>query len=165
MKRLLHVITLVLLLSGSAFSDIGSGLELNLGLSSPNKGLLGVRFVPVSAWSFGLILGSFSSYFDVGIAGSFHFSGQDGAYVYHSHHLLNSKVGNLWEINTGGGYQRFFTKNFLAYAEAGIPIYIGGWKVWRFYKEGRPYSRDEDNDAVLISLRAGLGVGYVFELW
>jgi len=160
MRNLPLAIIFVLLLSGTAFSD--SGLEIDLGYLSPNKGVAGIRYSPVPALSFGFIWGGpLSNYTDFGIAGSFHFFGYDGPYVFQSHHWLNSDVGNMWEINTGGGYQILFLKNILAYLEVGIPFYIGGWQVWRYYDDGIPYNRSA-NDLVLTSFRAGFGVGYIF---
>jgi len=163
MKKPLLTIIFVLLLSGTAFSEIG--LEFDAGYLSPNKGVAGVRYLPVPNLSFGFIWGGpFSNYTDFGIAGSYHFSGDEGPYVFQSHHWLNSNVGNIWEINSGGGYQFLFLKKILVYLEAGIPFYIGGWQVWRYYDDGIPYNRSS-GDLVLTSLRVGLGMGYVFRLF
>ncbi|GBU24824.1 hypothetical protein R83H12_01480 [Fibrobacteria bacterium R8-3-H12] len=160
MKNLLPVVIFVLMSFGTAFSE--SGLEFDLGYFSPNKGVVGIRYSPATALSFGFIWGGpFSNYTDFGIAGSFHFLSDKGPYVFQSHHWLNSKVGNMWEINTGGGYQFLFLKRILVYAEVGIPFYIGGWQVWRYYDNGIPYNRSA-GDLVLTSFRAGLGVGYIF---
>ena len=164
MKNLLLAIIFVLLLSGTAFSS-ERALEIDLGYFAPNKGTIGVRYSPASTVSFGVIWGGpFEKYTDFGIAGSYHFWGYLGPYVFHSHHLLNSHVGNMWEINTGGGWQIHFMKSFLAYAEVGIPFYIGGWQIWRFYDNGVPKNRN-DLDLVLTSFRAGFGVGYIFRLY
>jgi len=163
MKNPLLAIIFVLLFSGTAFSD--SGFEIDLGYFSPNKGVAGIRYSPVSTLSFGFIWGGpFSNYTDFGIAGSYHFLGDKGPYVFQSHHLLNSYVGNMWEINTGGGYQFLFLKRFLVYSELGIPFYIGGWRVWRYYDDGIPYNRN-GSDLVLTSFRAGLGIGYIFRFF
>lgn len=163
MKNLLLTIIFVLLLSSTAFSE--DGFEIDLGYLSPNKGTIGIRYSPASILSFGLIWGGpFSNYIDFGIAGSFHFLGDNGPYVFQSHHLLNSDVGNMWEINTGGGYQILFLKSILVYAEVGIPLYIGGWRVWRYYDDGIPYNRSSV-DLVLTSFRAGFGVGYLFRFF
>ncbi|MDR2580016.1 MAG: hypothetical protein LBC85_03365 [Fibromonadaceae bacterium] len=162
MKSLLFAIVFALLLSSPAFA-IDRSLEFDIGYSSPNKGLAGIRFWPEPNWSFGFIWGSFSfynDYSDFGIAGSHHFYGYTGPYVFQSHHWLNSKVGNIWEISTGGGYQQLLGKNFLVYTELGIPLYIGGGKIWRYYKGGVPRNKD-----VLFSFRAGFGVGYMLHLF
>jgi len=162
MKNRLLTIIFVLLLSGAAFSD--NSLEIDLGYFSPNKGFSGIRYSPVSVLSFGFIWGGpFSNYTDFGIAGSYHFLGEEGPYVFQSHHWLNSYVGNMWEINTGGGYQFLFLRKILAYAEVGVPFYIGGWQVWRYYDDGMPYNRNA-GDLVLTSFRAGFGLGYIFRL-
>jgi hypothetical protein len=163
MKKLLLAIIFVLLLEGTAFSD--NALEIDLGYLSPNKGTVGIRFSPASILSFGFIWGGpFAKYTDFGIAGSYHFLDYEGPYVFQSHHWLSSDVGNMWEINTGGGYQVLFLKKILVHVEVGIPIYIGGWQVWRYYSDGVPYSRD-GGDLVLTSFRAGFGVGYIFGLF
>jgi len=163
MKRLLFVF--VLLFSGTALGD--AALELSAGISSPNKGLVGVKFSPMP-WSYGAILGSFANYSDFGIAGSYHFTGYRGFYVFSSHHWLNSDKGfakNVWEIDTGAGYQYVWKKAFLFYAELGIPVYIGNGKVYRYYEAGNPYNRVSGGDIVLVSFRTGLGLGYIFALW
>jgi len=163
MKKLLLTIIFVLLLSGTAFSE--RGFEVDLGYLSPNKGVAGIRYSPAPILSFGFIWGGpFSNYTDFGIAGSYHFLGDEGPYVFQSHHWLNSNVGNMWEINTGGGYQFVFFKKFLVYSEVGIPLYIGGWRVWRYYDDGIPYNRNS-GDLVLVSFRAGFGVGYIFRFY
>jgi hypothetical protein len=162
MKRLSLAIVFAFFFPTAAFSD--TGIELDLGYSSPNKGLLGARFSPMPL-SFGLILGSFASYSDFALAYSYHFSNRIGFYAFQSHHYLNSIVGNMWEINTGAGYQDFFTKNFLAYVELGIPLYIGGYSIYRHYKGGIPSNRLKNGDLALFELRAGFGVGYWFNLY
>jgi len=163
MKKSLFTIILVLLLSGTAFSE--RGVEVDLGYLSPNKGTLGVRYSPASVLDFGIIWGGpFSKYTDFGIAASYHFINDNGPYIFQSHHYLNSDVGNMWEITTGGGYQLVFYKGILAYAEVGIPFYIGGWRVWRYYDDGVPYNRNS-GDLVLVSFRAGFGVGYIFRFY
>jgi len=155
----------LLFLSTAAFSEIGDvGLEADLGYSSPNKGLLGARISP-APWSFGLILGSFSNYSDIGLAYSYHFTHRAGFYAFQSHHYLNSKVGNIWEINTGGGYQYVWLKHLLGYVELGIPFYIGGFQVFRHYRRGIPSNRNESGDLALVEFRAGFGIGYWFDLF
>jgi hypothetical protein len=165
MRRLLTAFIFVSLFSGAAFGD--AALELSAGLSSPNKGLVGVKFSPMP-WSYGFILGSFSNYSDFGVAGSYHFSGYRGFYVFSSHHWLSSDKGyvkNVWEIDTGGGYQYVWRRVLLIYAEIGIPVYIGGGKVYRYYEAGNPYNRVSGGDMVLVSFRTGIGIGYIFALW
>ncbi len=161
MKRLLFV----LLLSSAAFSE--TAVEISAGLSSPNKGLFGVKYSPMP-FSYGPIFGSFGNYLDIGVALSYHFFGYNGPYIFSSHHWLNSNKGpakNTWEIDTGAGYQLVFKDMILIYAELGIPFFIGGGKVWRHYESGRPYNRAADGDIILVSLRTGIGVGVTFLLW
>lgn len=163
MKNLPLAAIFVLISFGTAFSE--SGMEIDLGYFSPNKGVVGIRYSPAVPLSFGFIwVGPFSNYTDFGIAGSFHFWSDEGPYVFQSHHLLKSNVGNMWEINTGGGYQFLFLKRILLYSEVGIPLYIGGWRVWRYYDDGIPYNRNSGH-LVLTSFRAGLGVGYIFRFF
>jgi len=159
MKNLLLIAIFVLLLADAAFSD--PGVEFDLGYFSPNKGMVGARYSPAPILSFGLLWGGPVDYTDFGIAYSYHFWNDTGPYVFQSHHILSSDVGNMWEINTGGGYQQLFFKRFLAYAEVGIPFYIGGYRIWRYYDGGMPSNRDH-GDLVLTSFRAGIGVGYIF---
>jgi len=159
MKKLLLTIIFVLLLAGAAFSD--PGVEFDLGYFSPNKGMVGVRYTPAPVLSLGLLWGGPVDYMDFGIAYSYHFWNDAGPYIFQSHHILSSDVGNIWEINTGGGFQFLFFKGLITYAEVGVPFYIGGWQVWRYYDGGRPYNR-ESGDLVLTSFRAGIGVGYIF---
>jgi hypothetical protein len=162
MKKLLLTIIFVLLLSGTAFSE--SGFEFDLGYFSPNKGVAGIRYSSAPILSFGLIWGGPLKYTDFGIAASYHFWNDEGPYAFQSHHWLNSDVGNVWEINTGVGYQFIFFKRFLVYSEVGVPLYIGGWSVWRYYDGGIPYNRNY-GDLVLTSFRTGLGVGYLFRFF
>jgi hypothetical protein len=163
-----YIIILLLLLPSFALSD--SGIEVDAGFSSPNKGLLGVRFYPAQNLSAGIILGSFASYGDFAIAASYHFDGFTGFYAFQSHHWLSSDKGsasNVWEINTGAGYQYVLgrrNKGFLGYVEVGIPFYISEGNVYRNYEGGRPRNRNSDGEMVLVSLRTGLGIGYLFEL-
>ena len=155
------LLAIILLFASSAFGNIG--FEFDLGYSSPNKGLVGARVSPMPL-SFGLIWGSFSNFADFGLAYSYHFSGSTGFYIFQSHHYLNSKVGNIWEFDTGGGGQYIWKKKFLFYAELGIPFYIGGHRIYRYYKEGVPYNRLDNGDVAFVSFRTGFGVGYWFEL-
>jgi len=155
-------IVFLLLFSTAAFSD--GGLELDLGYSSPNKGLLGFRYSPMP-WSFGVLIGSpffLNRYSDVGLAYSYHFTNRTGFYMFQSHHYLYSKVGNVWEINTGGGFQYVFRKGFLTYLELGTPFYIGGYRVFRHYKNGEPSIIQKNGDKALVEFRTGLGIGYWF---
>ncbi|MDR1812556.1 MAG: hypothetical protein LBQ87_07000 [Candidatus Fibromonas sp.] len=161
MKRLLFV----LLLSSAAFSE--TAVEISMGLSSPNKGLVGARYASMP-WSYGFIWGSFSNYSDFGLAASYHLFGYSGPYIFHSHHWLNSDKGpakNTWEIDTGAGYQFVFRDIFLVYAELGIPFFIGNGRVYRHYESGRPYNKAADGDIILVSLRTGIGIGATFVLW
>jgi len=165
MKRLLFAITFITLYAGHAFGETAA--EVNVGLSSPNKGLVGARFSPMP-WSYGLFLGSFADYTDFGVSASYHFDNYEGFYLFSGHHLLLSDKGpakTVWEIDTGVGYQLVWRIGFLVYAELGVPIFIGGGKVWRHYEAGRPYNRVADGDIVLVSFRTGLGIGGVFQLW
>jgi hypothetical protein len=120
--------------------------------------------------SAGVILGSFASYGDLAIAASYHFDGHTGFYAFQSHHWLSSDKGsaqNLWEINTGAGWQYVQyrrAKGFLGYLEVGIPFYIGGGRVYRNYEGGKPNNRNSDGEMVLVSFRTGIGIGYLFEL-
>jgi hypothetical protein len=165
MKRLLFAVAFLLLFSTAAFSELGDvGAELDLGYSSPNKGLLGARVSPMP-WSFGLLLGSFANYSDLAVAYSYHLTNRTGFYVFQSHHYLNSKVGNIWEINTGGGYQDIWIKHLLGYVEVGIPLYIGGYRIYRHYRGGVPSNRLKNGDLALIEFRAGFGIGYWFDLF
>jgi len=161
-------IAFLLFFSTAAFSELGDvGAEIDLGYSSPNKGLLGVRISP-APWSFGVILGSpvfYNRYSDIALAYSYHFTHRAGFYVFQSHHYLNSKVGNIWEINTGGGYQYVWLKHLLGYVELGIPLYIGGFQVFRYYENGIPSNRDVDGNLALVGFRAGFGIGYWFDLF
>ncbi|MDR2732883.1 MAG: hypothetical protein LBB36_06655 [Fibromonadaceae bacterium] len=168
MKRPLYA-TILLLCSSLAFSQtLESSLEFDVGISSPNKGLVGARFYPMPSWSAGIIWGSVSSFADFGIAGSYHFSGISGAYIFQSHHWLNADKDkdnkNIWEICTGGGYQRAWRNGILAYVELGIPLYIGD-RVYRNYKNGAPTNIDSNGDMVLISFRTGAGIGYKIDLF
>jgi len=162
----LFAIIFLLFLSTAAFSEIGDvGVEVDLGVSSPNKGLVGARISPVP-WSFGLLLGSIADDFsDFAVAYSYHFTNRTGFYVFQSHHLLKSDVGNIWEINTGGGYQDIWKKHLLGYVELGIPLYIGGFRTFRHYRAGVPSNRNEKGDLALVEFRAGFGIGYWFELF
>jgi len=174
MKKPLFAIILLLFLSTTAFSELNVGdvgVEADLGYSSPNKGLLGARISPLP-WSFGLILGSvgvfsgsIADYSDFGLAYSYHFTSRTGFYAFQSHHYLNSKVGNIWEINTGGGYQDIWLKHLLGYVELGIPLYIGGFQVFRHYRGGIPSNRNKIGDIALVEFRAGFGIGYWFDLF
>jgi hypothetical protein len=167
-KHLLQAVILALFLHGFAFSQYG--LEIDAGLSSPNKGLLGVRFYPSPTLSAGVILGSFASYGDFAVAASYHVYGHTGLYIFQSHHWLSADKGsvqNLWEINTGAGVQYVQyagPKGFLGYVELGIPLYIGGGRVYRNYEGGIPNNRNSDGEMVVVSFRLGLGIGYLFEL-
>jgi len=164
MKHLSLAFILTLLCAISAHSQ---AVEVSGGLSSPNKGLVGVRYSPMPYWSFGPLLGSFANYTDIGISGSFHFIGYSGFYVFSSHHLLLSDKGpakTVWEIDTGGGFQYVWDLGILAYVELGVPVYIGGGQVWRHYESGRTYNRAFEGDIVLVAFRAGLGLGYKFSL-
>jgi len=166
MKKLLLAITFLLLLTGTAHSQFNQAVEVSAGLSSPNKGLFGARYslMPFSA---GLFLGSFSNYTDIGISGSYHFTNYTGFYVFSSHHLLLSDKGpakTVWELTTGGGAQYVWDIGIFAYGELGIPFYIGGGQVWRYYEAGRTYNRAANRDIVLVSFRTGLGLGYMFKL-
>jgi hypothetical protein len=162
-NRLLLAIVFLLFFSTVAFSEWGDvGAELDLGYSSPNKGLLGARVSPMP-WSFGLILGSFANYNDFALAYSYHFTNRTGFYAFQSHHYLKSQVGNIWEINTGGGYQDVWIKHLLGYVELGIPIYIGGYRVFRHYRGGIPSNRLKNGDLALVEFRAGFGIGYWFD--
>jgi len=152
----------MLFLSSAAFSE--RGFEFDLGYFSPNKGTAGIRYTPAPILSFGFVWGGPLDYTDFGIAASYHFWSDEGPYAFQSHHWLNSDVGNIWEINTGVGYQFLFFKRFLVYSEVGIPFYIGGWQVWRYYDGGVPYNRNQ-GDLVLTSFRAGIGVGYLFRFF
>jgi len=161
----LFAIIFLLFFSTAAFSD--AGVEIDLGYSSPNKGLLGARFSPMP-WSFGLILGSpvfLNDYSDFGLAYSYHFTNRSGFYVFQSHHYLNSEVGNIWEINTGGGYQDVWLKRLLGYVELGIPFYIGGYQIFRHYKGGIPSNKNNDGDLALVEFRVGIGIGCWFDLF
>jgi len=160
------VIVFLIFFSTAAFSEIGDvGVEVDLGISSPNRGLLGARISPVP-WSFGISLASFAdNYSDFAIAYSYHFTNRTGFYAFQSHHYLNSKVGNVWEINTGGGYQYVWLKHLLGYVELGIPFYIGGFQVFRHYRNGIPSNRNEKRDLALVEFRAGFGIGYWFDLF
>jgi hypothetical protein len=160
MKRLLFAVAFLLFFSTAAFSD--GGIEFDLGYSSPNKGLLGARVSPMP-WSFGLLLGSFASYSDFALAFSYHFTNRVGFYAFQSHHYLNSIVGNVWEINTGAGYQYIWRKGFLTYIELGNPLYIGGNRVFRHYKDGIPSNRLKNGDLALVEFRVGFGIGYWFD--
>jgi len=163
-KKKFLTFAIVLALSTTAFSD--NGAEVSLGLSSPNKGLLGARFSPMP-WSFGLLLGSpffINDYTDVGLSLSYHFTNRIGFYIFNSHHYLNSKVGNVWEIDVGGGYQHIFRKGLLTYLELANPFYIGGYRVFRHYKGGVPSIIQKNGDKALVEFRLGLGVGYWFNL-
>jgi len=165
MKRLLLAFIFVLFFAGTAFSD--TFLEFNAGLSSPNKGLVGARLSPMP-FSYSIFLGSFADYTDIGIAGSYHFTGYKGFYVFSGHHYLGSDKGPakiVWEIDTGAGYQYVWRSGFLIYAELGIPVYVGGGKIYRYYESGRPYNRVSGGDVVLVSFRTGLGIGATFALW
>jgi hypothetical protein len=163
MKRLLFAIIFLLFFSTAAFSEWGDvGAEIDLGYSSPNKGLLGARVSPMP-WSFGLILGSFANYSDFALAYSYHFTNRTGFYVFQSHHYLKSQVGNIWEINNGGGYQDVWIKHLLGYVELGIPLYIGGYRVFRHYRGGIPSNRLKNGDLALVEFRAGFGIGYWFD--
>ena len=165
MKNLLLAIILTLLCAVSAHSE--AAIEANVGTSSPNKGLVGLRFSPLP-WSAGIILGSFASYTDIGISGSYHFSTHEGIYVFSAHHLLLSDTGpaqTVWEIDTGVGYQYIWKIGLMVYAELGIPFFVGGGQVWRHYEAGRPYNRVPNGDMVFVSFRAGAGIGGVFYLW
>jgi len=172
MKQILFAIAFLLFFSTTAFSEVGDvGIEADLGYSSPNKGLLGARISPLP-WSFGLILGSvgvfsgsIANYSDVGLAYSYHFTSRAGFYAFQSHHFLNSKVGNIWEINTGGGYQDIWIKHLLGYVELGIPLYIGGYQIFRHYRGGIPSNKNKDGDIALVAFRAGFGIGYWFDLF
>jgi hypothetical protein len=165
MKSPLFAIVFLLFFSTAAFSEIGDvSAELDLGYSSPNKGLLGARVSPMPL-SFGLLLGSFANYGDFAFAYSYHFTNRTGFYVFQSHHFLNSKVGNIWEINTGGGYQDVWIKHLLGYVELGIPLYIGGYQVFRHYTGGIPSNRNKRGDLALVEFRAGFGIGYWFDLF
>jgi len=174
MKFPSFAIIFLLFFSTAAFSEIGIGdvgAEVDLGYSSPNKGLLGARISPVP-WSFGVILGSvgvfsgsIANYSDFGLAYSYHFTNRSGFYVFQSHHYLNSKVGNIWEINTGGGYQDVWIKHLLGYVELGIPLYIGGFQVFRHYRGGIPSNRLKNGDLALVEFRAGFGIGYWFDIF
>jgi len=165
MKNPLFAIIFLLFLSTAAFSEIGDvGVEADLGYSSPNKGLLGARISPLP-WSFGLIIGSFANYADVALAYSYHFTSRTGFYAFQSHHYLNSKIGNIWEINSGGGYQDIWLKHLLGYVELGVPLYIGGYQVFRHYKGGIPSNRNSKGDVALVEFRAGFGIGYWFDLF
>jgi len=163
-KSTRFAIVFLLLFSTAAFSD--DGMELDLGLSSPNKGLLGARFSPMP-WSFGLLLGSpffVNDYLDIALAYSYHFTSRNGFYIFQSHHYLNSEVGNVWEIDTGGGFQHVFRKSLLTYIELANPLYIGGYRVFRHYKDGVPSIIQKNGDKALVEFRAGLGVGYWLDL-
>jgi len=163
MKRLLYTIIFTLLLfSTAAFGD--GGIEFDLGYSAPNKGLLGARVSPMP-WSFGLLLGSYSNYSDFAFAYSYHFTSREGFYAFQSHHILNSFVGNVWEINTGGGYQTVWLKRLLGFVELGIPIYVGGYQVFRHYKGGIPSNRATNGDLALVEFRAGFGIGCWFDFY
>ncbi len=170
MKSPLIVVIFLLLFSTAAFSDMNVGdvgIEADLGYSSPNKGLLGARISPLP-WSFGIIWGSpsfYADYADFGLAYSYHLNGRTGFYLFQSHHILNSKVGKIWEINTGGGYQDIWIKHLLGYVELGIPLYIGGYQVFRHYRGGIPTNRNKDGDRALVAFRAGFGIGYWFDLF
>lgn len=161
MKKLLFVIIFTLFFSTKAFSAVD--VELDLGWSSPNKGLLGARISPMPH-SFGIIWGSFSNFIDIGFSYSYHFLERTGPYAFQSHHWLNSDVGNIWEINTGGGFQFTFMKSFLGYIELGIPIYIGDYRIFRYYKGGVPQNDYKNGDVIFLSFRTGIGVAYWFEL-
>jgi len=167
MKNPLFAIIFLLFLSTATFSEVGDvGIEADLSYSSPNKGFLGARISPLP-WSFGVIWGSpsfYANYADLGLAYSYHFTNRVGFYMFQSHHYLNSKVGNIWEINTGAGYQYFFGKHILGYAELGNPLYIGGYQVFRHYKGGIPSNRLKNGDTPLLEFRPGFGVGYWFDL-
>ena len=170
-KHLSLAIIFALFFSTAAYSQVNMsvgdvGLEADLSYSSPNKGFLGARISPLP-WSFGIIWGSpsfYATYADIGLAYSYHFTGRTGFYAFQSHHYLNSKVGNIWEINTGGGYQDIWIKHLLGYVELGIPLYIGGYRVYRHYRNGIPANRS-GVDLVLVDFRAGFGIGYWFDLF
>jgi len=164
MKSPRLAVIFALVLSTAAFSD--NGAEVSLGISSPNKGLLGARYSPLP-WSFGLLIGSpffINDYTDFGLALSYHFTNRNGFYIFNSHHYLKSDVGNVWEIDIGGGFQYVFRKGLLTYLEVGNPFYIGGYRVYRHYREGVPSIMQKNGDKALVEFRAGLGVGYWFNL-
>ncbi|MDR1760516.1 MAG: hypothetical protein LBR60_08340 [Fibrobacter sp.] len=165
MKKFLAAIAFSLLFSSTAFAQSFPAVEVDVGYSSPNKGLLGVRYSPLENWSFGVILGSFfGDFHDYGLSYSYHLNGRrSGFYIFQSHHMLISDVGNVWEIVTGGGFEYVMGNGFLAYGEFGIPLYVGGYKLWRYYRNGVPYNK-YDGDKVMLSFRSGIGIGYRFEL-
>ncbi len=165
MKKFLVIVVFSFLFSGTALAQSFPAIEVDAGYSSPNKGLLGVRYSPWEKWSFGIIVGSFfGDFHDYGLAYSYHLNGRrTGFYIFQSHHMLISDVGNVWEIVTGGGFEYVMDNGFLGYGEFGIPLYVGDYKLWRYYRNGVPYN-EYDGDDVMISFRMGLGIGYRFEL-
>jgi hypothetical protein len=183
---LLFTLIFILLISKPSFAafDFDHAIEVDVGLASPGKGLIGVRFWPTQSWSFGAIMGPVPvyGYTDFGLAYSYHFYGANGLYAFQGFHWLNSgkKFGNVIEMDTGAGYQLYgLLGNFLPYAEIGIPLYISDG-IYRDYNGGKPrnkqttlYYKDKDGEAeldkirtdvVYFSIRVGFGIGYIFSL-
>jgi hypothetical protein len=171
-RSLLSALILILLISKPSLAvfDFDRAIEVDAGVSSPGKGLIGVRFWPMQSFSVGAIMGTLPvyGYTDLGFAYSIHFFGANGLYAFQAFHWLNSgkKFGHVIEMDTGAGYQVYgLFKGFIGYAELGFPLYISD-DIYRNYKEGEPRNRigTNNNTVVLFTLRAGLGVGYIFSL-
>jgi len=187
MKLRLIVVLLAFFLS-NAFAQ--KGIELDLGLASPNKGFFGARFLPNENWSIGLLLGSIGlNSMDLGFAYSYHFYGQSGPYVYQSHHWLKNEsmrvIGNdgpiyieddqgnvievrpfVWEKSTKHVWEINTGLGLQYLWNSGILAYaeVG---VPIYAANGKYYSTYDDgfpNNDNLFSIRLGFGVGYIFKL-
>ncbi|MGL1903752.1 MAG: hypothetical protein OCC49_16565 [Fibrobacterales bacterium] len=162
MNKLYFILILV-------FSNVhASDFSINLGTSSPSKGMIGFEYYFLNkTLSSSLYFGSYENeYGSLGVSVTYHPFVFNGPYAFHSwqwvagHGTVNGidlSHNNYWRIIYGVGYQYAFFSHFGVYAEVGIDSYVG--------KEGYFLGFDKDtgelnNNFYLFPI--GLGIMFPF---
>lgn len=167
--------TLILacLVTSSLFAEQGQ-VEVNLGIPSSVKGLVGVSYQPTeSSFAYSFFYPAFSFDFDMGVGVSYYFKEQSSFYLLQSYQVryANTKLENYengvlvdieksglgFGVYSGIGYKWQFAKNFSAYGDVAIPVYFTEHGVYGYRKKlYGTYVEDK------ISFQFGGGVGFNF---